>query len=91
MSVSVTEADISLFLMHTYNTDHLEPSALAWKHWPQSKERLSCFFFFFNLQAFSLLSESYLNVVLLGIFSFLSFSDNRKVKKRLQQIKYTHN
>ena len=46
MSVSVTEADISLFLMHTYNTDHLEPSALAWKHWPQSKERLSCFFFF---------------------------------------------
>ena len=89
VDVSVTEADISPFLMRTYNPDSLEPCALAWRHWPQSKERLP-FFFFFNLQVFSLLNESYLNVLLLGIFSFLSFSDNQKFKKRLQQIKYTH-
>lgn len=44
VSVSVTEADISLFLMRTYNTDCLEPCALAWRHWPQSKESLSFFF-----------------------------------------------
>lgn len=89
VGVSVTEADISPFLMRSYSTDSHEPCALAWRHWPQSKERLPLLLFF--LQAFSLLSESYLNVVLLGIFSFLSFSDNQKVKKRLQQIKYTYN
>ena len=89
VGVSVTEADISPFLMRNYSTNSHEPCALAWRHWPQSKERLPLLLFF--LQAFSLLSEFYLNVVLLGIFSFLSFSDNRKVKKRLQQTKYTYN
>ena len=45
VDVSVTEADISPFLMRTYNPDSLEPCALAWRHWPQSKERLPFFFF----------------------------------------------
>lgn len=45
VGVSVTEAGISPFLMRTYNTDSLEPCALAWRHWPQSKERLPFSFF----------------------------------------------
>lgn len=49
VGVSVTEADISPFLMRSYSTDSHEPCALAWRHWPQSKRGFLYYLFFASI------------------------------------------